>query len=118
MKEEEPRELDAAQAPQEAPPPPPDAPEVPRTLQPLYEVVDQLSSQSQMYTQLAQLRHQLREERNPLRQLGLIQEFVKSGAADTRELREAFYHLRQEIGQDAPHFLSRVLLPLLHQGKR
>lgn len=99
------------------PPPAPAAPPVPGVLRPIYDALDDLSSQSQMSAQVAELRRQLEKEAKPLLKLGLVHDFVMSAAADKREMRDAFFRLRQEIMENqVPHF-ERFLLPLLKKGK-
>ncbi len=101
--------------------PPPPAPRtstsLPPALEPIHTAVDFLASQSHMYAPLAQLRHGLKTEANPLKQLTLIQRFVQSGVADSKEMRDAFQKVRQEVGTLKPRDLLDVFAPLLDRTK-
>ncbi len=108
-----------------APPPPPvnerPAPArpaaLPPALEPIHTAVDFLATQSHMYAPLAQLRHGLKTETNPLKQLALIQRFVQSGVADSKEMRDAFKAVRKEVGTLKPRDLLEIFTPLLERKK-
>ncbi|HEX9737454.1 MAG TPA: carbonic anhydrase [Thermoanaerobaculia bacterium] len=100
------------------PPPPPAAEPLPPALDTLYQTVDFLSGQSHMYAPLAQLRHSLQQEKNPLKQLSLVRQFMRSGAADTQELKDVFTRVRDELKTVDLKDLSQLLQPLLHRTKR
>lgn len=102
-----------------APPPPPaEAQSLPPALGALYKTVDFLSGQSHMYAPLAQLRHSLQREKNPLRQLALVRQFVRSGAADTHELKEVFARVRDELASVGLKDFVDLLNPLLNRTQK
>ncbi len=108
--------------PRRAGPPPrrstaaPAAPQAP--LQALLPVIEDLSKNRGLRDQLLRLRAALEREPSPVRQLILLQRFVKGAAVESKELRQAFELLKREAGAAGPQVVTEFILPLLTGRRR
>ncbi len=98
-----------AAVPQAVPQPP---------LQALLPVIEDLTRNRGLRDQLFRLRAALEREPNPVRQLMLLQRFVKGAAAESPEIRQAFDLLKREATSSGPRVVAEFILPLLTGRRR
>lgn len=116
---EEEREPETAPAatPRRPPPPPPPSPvalppEVADNLRVLAKAVERATSKSGLRQEVDQLRQELAGEPHPVRQLALVQSFLRQTAAETQAARVALGNLHREAQRggltDVPHLLAAL----------
>ncbi len=86
-------------------------------LQALLPVIEDLTKNRGLGDQVFRLRAALERESNPMRQLLLLQRFVKGAAVDSPEIRQAFELLKREATA-GPRVVAEFVLPLLTGRRR
>ena len=87
-------------------------------LQALLPVIEDLARNRGLRDQLFRLRAALEREPNPVRQLILLQRFLKNASADSREVRQAVEILKRESPSAGPKVVTEFVLPLLTGRRR
>lgn len=87
-------------------------------LQALLPVIEDLARNRRLRDQLSRLRAALEREANPVRQLILVQRFLKNASADSQEVRQAFEILKREATSAGPGVVTEFVLPLLTGRRR